>query len=289
MRPSDRSMRRTGLHSSTKPMRSAEWINLVYFLSLSLIGLRVAVSPRRRAILALGTGGILMALLGPSSTVFLDAQMSGLVRDWLPGPTLLVAYAQASRFFASPAPRLQARLRSLDDRVGALLGRTKVWFEHRAFGLCLEAVYMMAYPMVPGGLGVLWLLGLRDRADQFWVLVLVPCYACYALLPFAPTLPPRLDRPRGAAGPGMPSPLRRLNLWLIGRFGSGANTFPSGHVAAATATALVVLEADFWLGAGFSFLGAGIAVSAVARRYHYVADVVLGALLALAVRLVVTA
>lgn len=68
----------------------------------------------------------------------------------------------------------------------------------------------------------------------------------------------------------------------IRRRGVIANTFPSGHVAAATACALILLRvAPLWVGLVFLFLAISIALAAVLGRCHYAADAILGALVAL--------
>jgi hypothetical protein len=61
------------------------------------------------------------------------------------------------------------------------------------------------------------------------------------------------------------------------RYGSiQANTFPSAHVASYTAASLVLFRYDTWLGALFLFFSLSIAAAVVIRRYHYLADAILG-------------
>ena len=265
-------------------MRLAEWINVVYFVFLALASYRAIRSRQRRRILLLGAGGILLTHFGRHSGLFLNETSSRFVRDWLPAPTLLVAYWQAGQFFTEPNRRLQAWLMSVDDRLSSALGGWRPWGSHAAVTAYLETVYMFAYPMVPAGFAVVGFLGSGDTADRFWSRVLLPCYTCYAALPFAPTLPPRLVHGSGVRSrPTRWSPVRVLNLWILRHFGIGANTFPSGHVAAATATALLVGEVSPALGVLFSWLALSIATSTVVLRYHYFVDVVLGMVLAVGV------
>jgi len=95
------------------------------------------------------------------------------------------------------------------------------------------------------------------------------------LLPFLPTSPPRvLEPPIPAAG------VRRLNQWLVRNASIQANTFPSAHVASTMSAALVlvlVLPVAGWVVLGVAL---AIAAGAVLGRYHYLADVILGAALA---------
>ena len=79
------------------------------------------------------------------------------------------------------------------------------------------------------------------------------------------------------------SPVRALNFWVLRHASIQANTFPSTHVASSTACALVLLHVAPAVGLGFAALALLIALGAVAGRYHFAADAVLGALLALAV------
>ena len=69
--------------------------------------------------------------------------------------------------------------------------------------------------------------------------MLLAALFCYAVYPFFPLTPPRLlfhDLP----GPAVSPLLRTVNFWLLDAYGVQACIFPSGHVAAVTATALAV-------------------------------------------------
>jgi membrane-associated phospholipid phosphatase len=64
---------------------------------------------------------------------------------------------------------------------------------------------------------------------------------------------------------------------LLGRVSHQLNTFPSGHVAVATAVALAIFPVSRLAGVIFGVIAAGIAAGAAAGRYHYGIDVVVGA------------
>ena len=73
-------------------MRTAESINLVYFVFVTVLALMWPL-PRNQRILAAVTG---MCGL----TVVFAAQMApSWVRDWLPAPLMVMAYRQAGFFF----------------------------------------------------------------------------------------------------------------------------------------------------------------------------------------------
>ena len=77
------------------------------------------------------------------------------------------------------------------------------------------------------------------------------------------------------------SRVRAFNLWILRQGSIHANTFPSAHVAITTAGALVLLDlAPLWVGVIFLWVALSIALGAVAGRYHYAADSILGVLLA---------
>ena len=117
----------------------------------------------------------------------------------------------------------------------------------------------------------------RIVVDHFWTAVLIATMFCYAVYPFFPLTPPRLlfhDLP----GPPGPPFLRMANLWLLDHYGVQACILPSGHVAAVTATALVVRAYRPRFGALFILAAASVAAASVFLRYHYTADAVAGAL-----------
>jgi hypothetical protein len=119
------------------------------------------------------------------------------------------------------------------------------------------------------------LMNLQDRADEFWSVVLPSTYLCYGLVPLLPTLPPRLLKADQQV-PIRSGKVRAFNSWILRHASIQANTFPSAHVAACTAASLVLLRYHFPVGACFLWISLSIAVAVVLRRYHYLADSVLG-------------
>jgi membrane-associated phospholipid phosphatase len=142
----------------------------------------------------------------------------------------------------------------------------------------LELSYLLCYPLVPLAFAamVFW----NGSPDHFWTTVLLAVFACYGLLPWLPTRPPR-TLPSETEALDRPSIFRRFNIAVLGRASIQVNTFPSGHVAAALAAALAVGQVHPLVGGAIALLSVSIAVAAVVGRYHYAADVVLGAAVAL--------
>jgi membrane-associated phospholipid phosphatase len=228
-----------------------------------------------------------------------DSRLS-MARDWFPAALILLAYRE-SGLFVRPDPShhldyvlilwdrhlLQNRL------VHGLLSLGSPWLQHY-----LELSYLLCYPLLPLGLLVIYLANhsktspdhLQDQPagarrqrlaiDQFWTAVLLATLTCYALYPFFPLTPPRVLF-RDLPGPAVPPLFRQVNFWILDRYSVQACIFPSGHVAAVTATALSVRAYVPRLGLLFLFAAASIALATVYGRYHYAADAVAGALVGL--------
>ena len=143
----------------------------------------------------------------------------------------------------------------------------------------LELAYLLCYAVVPAGYACLLLAGYgAEVADRFWSVVLLASFSCYGLLPWLPTRAPRaIESPRTT----MRSSIRKLNLAVLNRASVQWNTFPSGHTAASLATALVVASYMPAAGIILAVLALSIAAGSVAGRYHYAADAIAGAIVAM--------
>jgi hypothetical protein len=253
-------------------MRTAEFINLVYFSLVTLLAILWRL-PRRNRLLAILTG---MAGL---VSVFLAQSAASWIRDWMPAPVMVMAYRQAGFFFQKPRLGFQAWLQRVDAMLFKTLRRIQPGGRiGGAISVYFELVYFLCYPLVPGGLLALYFHGLAGRADTFWSVVLPSAYACYVIVPFLPMLPPRMIEGDGKEQSG--GVLRGGNLTILDYASIGANTFPSGHVAASVAVALVLMQFVPVTGALFMFAALSIGVGCVVKRYHYAMDSVLGALVA---------
>ena len=102
------------------------------------------------------------------------------------------------------------------------------------------------------------------------------------MLAFVQTRPPRVLEEKWGLSRAS-GRLRAVNLWILRNGSVQANTVPSAHVATAVACALALLHTGpLWAGASFLLIGFGITLGAVAGRYHYTADAILGLLTAAA-------
>jgi len=230
----------------------------------------------------------------PERSVFLAT-----IRDWFPAVLILLAYRESGLFFFPDSTHRLDYLfvrwdhALLENRwVLGLLDSGAPWLQRY-----LEFAYSLCYPLVPLGLGALYVLrewpklapGGRfdaDRAiDRFWTTVLLAQFTCYVLFPLFPSTPPRFffhDFP----GPVVQPIFRTVNFWILGQYGIESSVFPSGHVAAVTAVALSVRACWPRAGVFFGIAAASVAVATVIGRYHYAADAAAGALIGIAAFLV---
>lgn len=263
-------------------MCAAERINLVFFLFYSLMAFVRPLGWRQRGrILSFGAAGILIILCVRFLGGFLPPVALGVVRDWLPAPLMLVVYWQVGGFFRRPDEKIQGELLAMDRRVLRWLqSHAAVLLGSRLLAGYLELMYLLCYPLIPLGLGILYARHLSRFADEYWSVVLPATYLCYATLPFFQTLPPRL-LPQDGPPPLPRTNMRDMNLWLLGRASIQINTLPSAHVASTVAAALALVQIFPAAGAVFLFFALSIVLAVFLGRYHYVADSLLALLLVL--------
>lgn len=321
---------KTGLDSILRNLRGAEKIILFYLTYLTLEAMLFPLSLAERVtatILNVGTSAVLTLLARYRRNEFastavnmgrqdkstqtwtskarvhsrslwhsLDpaphSKLLATIRDWFPAVLILLVYRESGLFFVPDPTHHLDYLFVGWDRVLlnnawllGLLNFTAPWLQRY-----LEFCYMLCYPLVPLGLGALYVrarrpaftpgrsFSLEPAIDQFWTAVLLALFTCYALFPFFPSTPPRIffhDLPGPAARPLF----RELNFWILAHYGIECSVFPSGHVAAVTAVSLSVRH--YWPRAGILFLiiAVSVAVSTVIGRYHYAADALTGGLI----------
>lgn len=261
-------------------MRPAETISLFAFACFVLLGWMLRLRWRQQQQL------ILLALAGcaPLLAVELIAvrfpSTARYIGDWLPVFWILIVYWQSGRFNASTNAKLQCWLESFDRRwIGALLNLWERGWNRSWLGGYFEFAYLFCGPLVPLGVAVLYLAHRRARVDAYWITVLIATFLCYLVIPGAATMPPRLVRPQTTPK----SKLQRFNQFILRKASIQLNTFPSAHVATSVAIAMVLLRTVPVAGVVFMVVALSIAAGAVLGRYHYMPDVVLGALLSIAV------
>ena len=201
---------------------------------------------------------------------------------------LLAGYWLPAMLVREPNVQLERRLLDVDrtlfgahglDRFAT--GAPRVLIEY------LELAYLLCYAVVPAGFAFLLLAGYDGHTlDTFWSVVLLAAFVCYGLLPWLPTRAPRAIEPPLRA---QRSSIRSVNLSVLNRASVQWNTFPSGHTAASLATALAVGIHVPLAGVVLGVVALSIAAGSVAGRYHYAADAIIGAAVAVLAFVMVTA
>ena len=259
-------------------MTSFEWLAVAYFVFVAATAPRDPRSLRGWLYAAGAITLVIVAVLaGPAW-----------VRVWLPHAYLVLGYWIPAAFTPAPADdRFERWLTAADrclarawHRPGTNLPRatnlTRAWHVPGTSHV-FELAYLLCYPMVPAAFTVIYLRGDARDVERFWLAVLLAGYACYGTLRWTAARPPRLISTNTADGT-----LAAFNVWVLGRVSHRLNTFPSGHVAVSVAASMAVWAVSIEAGVAFGAIAVAIAVAAVAGRYHYLIDVLLGVLLGLA-------
>jgi membrane-associated phospholipid phosphatase len=247
-------------------MRLWEASSLVFFGYMIAIALASRRLTSRRRLIVFGSAAIGAALVG-ASVVW---PLPKLLTEWLlPPAALLIAYWTSGLLFVAPDPTAEAALVKIDSslRVRELAKRVPNWLTE-----VLEFAYAAVYPAIPVALILYLVYTAAPDASQFWAVVLVTDFICFAVLPWVQTRAPRSLEPQ----PPWRARFRRVNLMLVGSASTGVNTFPSGHAAEALAAALLLSHAPLPVFLCMLVVALAISAGAVLGRYHYAADAIAG-------------
>jgi hypothetical protein len=263
-------------------LRAAEWIQLVF---VSILGLAAWLRPLERArrirVLLLALVAIVAIVAARLSSHWVSPLASSVLRDWLPAALLLVPYWQVGQFFTAADPATQECLANFDRAFFRWLGvRPAQARISTALAAYFQVAYLMVYPLMPLALVALYKTGMRGKVDFYWLVVLLTTYLCYGLTPFIRALPPRV-LPGYDAFRMPPTWIGSLNRGILDGASIQAITCPSGHVASSFAGALALLRLEPWMGVIFLWAAFSIAAATVLGGYHYVADVLLAAAIAI--------
>jgi PAP2 superfamily len=250
-----------------------ELLAAAFFAACILVALAAPASPRRRLLTALLSAGIATVALNAGHAV--DG-----ARGWLGHAYLVAGYWIPALLVPSPAVAgsFESWLVRIDERWRRVAIGPPAWARP-----VLELSYLLCYVLVPLAFVIVWTTGTLSDVDHFWTAVLLAGFLCYGSLPWLVSRPPRsLDAPAGpSAG------VRGVNERVLARVSHGLNTFPSGHVAVSLAAALQVVPISRPAGIVLLVIATAIATGAIVGRYHYAADVVLGAAIGIGVSLLV--
>ena len=253
-------------------LRASEWIIVAYFAYLAGAAAVVPSISRPKRLSAIGMAtAVLIAVF----TIPRFGTSAMLWRDWIPLVYIVIGYRLPALLVTGTNQVFERTLLTLDrrwqvDTISSRAPRPVIEF--------LEIAYLCCYPMVPAGIACLYFAGLGEESDRFWTAVLLAVFGCYGVLPWFPTRPPRAIEGAPGRSPGL---IKRVNLRVLGVASVQLNTFPSGHAAASLATALAVGARLPLAGLPLGLLALAIALGSVVGRYHYAADALAGAALAI--------
>jgi hypothetical protein len=187
----------------------------------------------------------------------------------LPVASLILGYRSTGFLWRAPDSRAESILINADRslRIRMLSARAP-----RVAAELLECAYAAVYPLIPLTLWLHMKLARSPDPDWLWTVILVTDYACFAMLPWVQTRPPRALEPE----PPWRASFRRLNLRILHNVSIHMNTVPSGHAAEALACALILIDAPSAVVASMFVMALSISAGAVLGRYHYAIDIVLG-------------
>ena len=238
-----------------------------YFVGLAVVAPAASV-PRRRQL------GVAALSLGAAVAVAMVArQENPILRAWAPHAYLAAGYWLPALLVTLPArpTHFERWLAASDVRMRGSIPRLPLPLVHLT-----EIAYLLCYPLIPVSFALIFAFGMPADVARFWTAVLIAGYACYASLPWLVSRPPRLCDAANA----VPTRVSAANALVLQRVSHQLNTFPSGHVAVAVAAAAVVVSIFPAAGMLIMFVAIAIAVGAVIGKYHYVADVWWGVVVA---------
>ena len=202
------------------------------------------------------------------------------LRDWLPMGFTLLAFREMELFLPlSYDGQLEAGWIRLDRTLLDIWHlRAALQSLGRVIPLYLELCYLLVYGTAAISVGILYKQGKRPLVDRFWVVYLTGTLLAYALFPYFPSQPPRIVFP-GLDNPGVTTPLRQFNLFILNHATIHVGVFPSAHVSSAFAAAwamfLLVPERKRY-GWCLVVYASSVAIATIYGRYHYTADVIAG-------------
>lgn len=262
-------------------LRSAEWLLIIYFGYVAAIAPRFPLAEQivwRPFLVAALVCALFLALAYGEWRE--HAEAFSILRDWVPVALVLVAYREMDWFSSIPR-NFDFQLRWVEwDRT--ILHKWGWQHAMEALGaagpLFLELCYLLVYAVAPFLVAVFYFQRRRERVNGAVFLYLLGTLLAYALFPYFPSDPPRVAF-AGSDMPNVVTPLRELNLWLVGDFGIHSSVFPSAHVSSAFSAAWALfafLPERKPYGWGMLAYAASVAVATVYGRYHYAADVAAG-------------
>jgi membrane-associated phospholipid phosphatase len=203
-----------------------------------------------------------------------------MIRDWLPIPLTLCGYLEME-VFVSPGfdHHLDAKWIQWDHLIlnewhlqGIIESLGSV------FPVYLELCYFLVYGVAAYCIGILYSNGERKRVNRFLTIYLTGTLTAYALFPYFPLKPPRVEF-SDVSPPHVMTWVRSLNLFILGNATVNSGVFPSAHVSSVFSAAWAMFalmpkrRAVGWIALCYAV---SVSLATIYGRYHYAADVVAG-------------
>ncbi len=263
-----------------------EWLALGYLAYVTVVAWVWRRPRRQRLVLTAASAADALFIIGLAAIPSRGVEVA---REWLPGLQVLIGYWLSGLLFVEPMLGVERWLVRSDEWIGERLGGRRAYDRTpRAFLELVEFAYMTVSPMLPIGLGVIWIFASPRDSDQFWTVVMAAEIGCYGMLPWIQTRPPFAITSMEAVN-ARNIRFRRLTASVMGRVSIYVNTLPSGHAAGSFAVALAVWEQVPAAGPVFFVWSALIIIGSVLGRNHYVVDAVTGVMVAMGAWLLVRA
>lgn len=211
-----------------------------------------------------------MALACAAAVYGIGRTLPVTVRLWLPFLYIPLGYWIPVPLVPSDrGGAFETWLRRSDHALRDLAGALPRWLAY-----IVEIGYLTCFPLIPVAFSVVWIGGTSADATRFWTAVLLAGYSCYITLPWLVSRPPRLIESLVVSA--APTGVSRANVFVLGQVSHHLNTFPSGHVAVSMAAAISAAAVSPVAGVVLGTFATGVALGAIAGRYHYIVDVLLG-------------
>jgi len=253
-------------------LRSPEIIFLCYFSYTAALACVLARPYAWASVTILAGVAALFAIL-------MRVDRHGVARDWVPLGLVIVAYRQMNWFTRPHSGHALEKSWQAIDRI--VLGQYGLRSAVESGGWLLPFMLELAYLFVYAtGFLMMWVVYAarrRDAVDRVLSVYLSGTLLTYAMFPFFPSDPPRVLFTELA--PGIVTPMRRFNLWIVTGAGIHSSVFPSAHVSSAFAAAFALLlfvPQKRWAGLAMLAYAVTVAIATVYGRYHYAVDALAG-------------
>jgi membrane-associated phospholipid phosphatase len=270
-----------GLHPQVRP---AEWLALTFFAYTAVLAAVLSLPHEMRVRTVTVSAAILASMCGlvlPGS--WFSSRIGQGTRDCYLLALVPVAYTVMGWFAPERHDYVLERLWIRWDHVILTdwSGQRVIESFGSAGPWLLEVVYLLVYAVGPFCVLMLYAFKREHQTGDFLLTYLLGLFLSYAQFPFWPSEPPRAVFP-GDLEP-LASPVRTLNLYIVGNAGIHTSVFPSAHVSGAFAAALAfwrIFSDKNWLRCGLVVYAILVSIATVYGRYHYAIDAVAGLVVA---------